>query len=243
MKIYKASIPKKDIESLPESELIFFIQACRILNDINILHKTTTISNGIVDSEIERKAQNSQTLFFFILLAGKLFEGWNLVQASFFRSKLSKTYTTHLPSRAQDSLKNLKKYFGNNDNIIKKVRNRIAFHYESDEIFEQLKKLPDEENFEIYLNQYQGNSFYYITNVLLMNAILEWSGIPDPLQALDKFFDEVTSVARWYIDFFGHCITRFAKNKINWELKEIDIPDPPPINSISLPFFVSRAVK
>ena len=89
-----------DVESLPDSELIFFIQACRILNDLNILHKTTTMSNKVVDSEIERKAQNSQTLSFFILLAGKLYEGWELVQASFFRSKLSKSYTTHLPSDA-----------------------------------------------------------------------------------------------------------------------------------------------
>ena len=232
-----------DVESLPDSEPIFFIQACRILNDLNILHKTTTMSNKVVDSEIERKAQNSQTLSFFILLAGKLYEGWELVQASFFRSKLSKSYTTHLPSDARDSLNNLKKYFGNSNNIIKKVRNRIAFHYESTELLEQIKKLPGDENFEIYLSQYQGNSFYYITDVLLMNAILDWSELPDPLQALDKFFDEVTSVARWYINFFGHSITRFAENKINWELKEIDIPDPPPINSISLPFFVDKPVK
>jgi hypothetical protein len=238
MKIYRATIPRKDIETLPEKELVFFIQACRILNDINILHKTTKISNKFIESEVERKAQNSQTLFFFILLTGKLFEGWDLLKTSFFRSKVSKSYEVLLPKVAQDSLKKLKNYFGNNNNMIKKVGNWIAFHYESNKLLEQIKKLPDDENFEIYLNEYQGNCFYYIPNVLLMNAILDWSGVSEPLQALNKYFDEVTSVACWYINFLGPCLSRFAENKIKWEFKEIEIPDPPAINSIFLPYFV-----
>lgn len=243
MKIYRAIVPRKYIESLPENELLFFIQACRILNDINILHKTTTISNKAIESEIERKAQNSQTLFYFMLLSGKLFEGWGLLQSLFFRGKLSIVYEPILPKDAQDSLKELKKYFRNGNNIIKKVRNKIAFHYGTEELLEQIKKLPNDEHFEIYLNQYQGNCFYYIPNVLVMNAILDWSGISDSLQALDKFFDEVTSVTSWFVNFLGHCLPIFADNKIQWKLEEIDIPDPPAINTISLPYFVGKPLK
>ena len=243
MKVYKASIPRKDIEALPENELIFFIQACRILNDINILHKTTTISNKTVGSEVERKAQNSQSLFFLMLLAGKLFEGWDLLQKSFFGSNLSKKYENQFPKDAQNSLRDLKNYFGKKENLIKKVRNKIAFHYDSKEILEQIKKLPQDEDLEIYLTQYQGNCFYYIPNVLLINAIIDWSGISDPLQAIDRFFAEVTSVARWYINFLNHCLQNIAEKNVNWELKELDIQDPPAINDVVLPYFIGKPEK
>jgi hypothetical protein len=243
MKVYKASIQRKDIEALPKNEIIFFIQACRILNDINILHKTTTISNHNVESEVERKAQNSQSLFFLMLLTGKLFEGWELLQKSFFGSKLSKKYENLLPEDAQNSLRDLKNYFGKKENLIKKVRNKIAFHYDSEEILEQINKLPQDEDLEIYLTEHQGNCFYYIPNVLLINAIINWIGISDPLQAIDRYFAEVTNVARWYINFLNHCLPNMAEKDMNWDLKEIDIPDPPAINDLVLPYFIGKPLK
>jgi len=243
MKVCKASIPRKDIEALPENELIFFIQACSLLNDINILHKTTTISNKDVGSEVERKAQNSQSLFFLMLLTGKLFEGWQLLRRSFLNSELAKKYENLLPEDAKNSLRDLKSYFGKKDNLIKKVRNKIAFHYDSEEILKQIKKLPQDEDFEIYLTEYQGNCFYYIPTVLLINAIINWSGISDPLQAIDRYFAEVTNIARWYINFLNHCLQNMAEKNMNWDLEKIDIQDPPAINDVVLPYFIGKPEK
>jgi hypothetical protein len=140
-------------------------------------------------------------------------------------------------------LRDLKNYFGKKENLVKKVRNKIAFHYDSEEILEQINKLPQDEYLEIYLTQYQGNCFYYIPNVLLVNAIIDWGGISDPLQAIDRFFAEVTTVAQWYINFLNQSLPNMAEKSVNWELKELDIQDPPAINDVVLPYFIGKPEK
>jgi len=240
MKIYKVLVSKKELESLPEIELNFFIQACRMLNEINILHKITTFSNKESKSDAERRAQNSQSLSLLTILAGKLYEGWVLLEKIYFGAKLSKAYHSLLPSEAVNSLNNLKFYFGKSDNLVKKVRNQIAFHYDSLEILEQFRKAPQDQVFEIYLSEYQGNCCYFMSNVLLLDAILEWTGISDPLKATDTFFKEVLSAARWFIEFLNHCLVTFAKNNIEWDLEEIEIPDPPNIAEVAIPYFVAK---
>jgi hypothetical protein len=73
-----------------------------------------------------------------------------------------------------------------------------------------------------------------------MNAILDWSGISDSLLAIDKYFEEVTNVARWFVNFLNHCLASIAKENDTWELKELDISDPPIINNVHLPYFVGK---
>lgn len=240
MIIYKFSVQKKELEAFPENELTFFVQACRMLNEINTLHKITIFSNKEVGTEIERKAQNSQSLFLLTILTGKLWEGWELLEKAYFGSKLSKTYQDLLPNDAKNTLDSLKKYFGKSDNLIKKVREKIAFHYDSVEILEQIRKTPQNEAFEIYLSENQGNSFYYISSVLLINAILEWTGIPDPLEAIDKFFTEVLNVARWFIEFLNRCLETVARINIHWEFQKVEIPNPAQITDVAIPYFVDR---
>jgi hypothetical protein len=238
MKLYKVSVGRTELEALPENELTFFIQAGRVLNEIGILHKLTIFSNKEAGTEVERKAQNSQSVFLLSILAGKLWEGWELLQKAYFGAKLSKHYQRLLPSSANDSLDNLKRYFSKGENLIKKIRDKIAFHYDSPEVIAQFGKTPQDEVFEIYISEDQGNSLYYISNVLLINAILEWTGIPDPLKAIDSFFEEVLSAAGWFIDFFNHCLAAMAQE--NWNLQEITIPSPPKITEVAIPFFVGK---
>jgi hypothetical protein len=143
-------VSKVELESLTKSELNFLIQACAMLNEINILHKITLFSNKDVKTEAGRRAQNSQSLFLLIILTGKLWEGWELVEKAYFGTKLSKTYHNLLPQEAIDRLNDLKSYFGKSDNLIKKVRNKIAFHYDSSEILDQFRKAPKNEIFETH---------------------------------------------------------------------------------------------
>lgn len=241
MKVYKGTVSKVELESLTKSELNFLIQACAMLNEINILHKITLFSNKDVKTDAGRRAQNSQSLFLLIILAGKLWEGWELVEKAYFGTKLSKTYHNLLPQETIDRLNDLKSYFGKSDNLIKKVRNKIAFHYDSPEILDQFYKAPKNEIFEIYLSKSQGNCFYFLPYVLLLNAILEWTSISDPLKATDTFFSDVLTIARWFIDFLNLCVVTIAKKNIAWKWEEIDIPDPVGIDEVVLPYFVAEA--
>ena len=243
MKIHKVNLPKTELASLPENELNFFLQACRMLNEINILHKITSFSNKDVITDAERRAQNSQSLFFLTILSGKLWEGWELIEKSYFGSKLSKTYHNLLPNEAKDSLNNLKIYFDNPENLVKKIRDKIAFHFDSAELMKQFSKSNDDEIFEIYLSGDQGNCCYFLPYALLLNAILEWTGIPDSLKATKTFFSDLLTTATLFNDFLNHYLVTVAKKNVGWNLEEMEIQNPPSINEIFLPFFVRQASK
>lgn len=241
MKVFRGTILKEELEFLTKSELNFLIQACSILNEINILHKITLFSNKDVKTDAGRRAQNSQSLFLFIILTGKLWEGWELVEKAYFGTKLSKTYHNLLPQEGIDRLSDLKSYFSKSDNLVKKVRNKIAFHYDSSEMLDQFRKAPKNEIFEIYLSESQGNCFYFLPSVLLLNAILEWTGISDSMKATDAFFSDVLTIARWFIDFLNLCVVTIAKKNVQWKWEEIDIPDPVGIDEVVLPYFVAES--
>ena len=241
MKVYKGILTKEDFCKLPKSERVFFIQSCNILNDINILQKIVVVSNNTKPTtEVETKAQNSQSLFFLISLTGKLYEAWELLRKNFFGAKLSKEYETLLSTLGQDSLKDLKRYFGK-ENLIKKVRNEIAFHYGSEEIIQQINELPPDEEFKLYLTNAQGTSFYYLAHFLHLKKILEYTKKSDDFEALDQYFNEVLKVAQLFLDFLDACLIAISKqNNIEWKLEEIDIPEPLSIDEVHLPYFVGK---
>jgi hypothetical protein len=243
LKVYKGSVSKAGLESLGEHELGFFIQACAMLNEINILHKATLFSNKELKTDAERKAQNSQSLFLLTLLSGKLWEGWDLVEKAYFGAKLSKTYHGLLPPEAIDSLESPKAYFKRSDNLVKTVRDKIAFHYDSSEILDQFSKTAKDETFEIYLSKSQGNCFYFFHHVLLLNAILERTGISNPMEATDAYFSDVLTTAKWFIEFLSSCIVAITKNNIEWKWEEIEIPNPISLEEVVLPYFVTESSK
>ena len=121
------------------------------------------------------------------ILTGKLWESWRLLQKSFFANDFAKKYQKLLPAGAQKSLKKIKKYFGE-ENLINKVRNKIAFHYASEEIEKQIEELTEDDIPEIYLSESQGNSLYYFSNLIGTKVLLNFTGVSDPLKALYTFF-------------------------------------------------------
>jgi len=239
MELYKVSVDKEEFKSLPQKEVLFFVQAGAALNEINILNKLLIISNRTVNGAIETKAQNSQTLFILSILTGKLWECWRFLQKAFFQSKIAKDYDQLLPEVAKKHLAELKTYFGR-ENLIKNVRHKLAFHYDTEKIGNQMNEILEEEIPEFYLSEGQGNSFFYISDMIRMKIILDYTGKSDPFEALDTFFAEVLNAANLFILFLHHCLAVVARNHTNWKLEIIEIHDPPRITDVSLPYFVGK---
>ena len=247
MKLYKLEIPKEHLTALPEKEMLFFVQIGTILNEIHILHKLTLFSNKEAETDVETRASNSQSFFLLLILSGKLFESWNVLQSLFFRgqSPLSNEYENLLPEEAKEDLDKIKNYFGRGNTLIHKIRNKFSFHYDQNEIKKALLNHPDDEPFEIYLSHSRGNCFYYASTMLIMNAVLESTGkdISDPESALIQFFDEVSNLAGWMLNFLNPCLLIVAKklNRDQSQIKEtVEIKNPPNPDDVFLPPFIKR---
>ena len=241
MKLYKISIPKRKLRSLTERELLFLVQMGSILNEVNALERLIFLSYKSPDNQIELKAQKYQSFFLLLLLIGKLWEIWRLLQNLYFKGQLSKEYESYLPQEGKDSLKYIKNYYSKKGAWLKRVRDKISFHYDLDSLRKEIDKMPDDAEFEMYLSEDQGNSLYISSGALTMFTLLECIGdYMDPEYALKTYFSELGDLTKNIIVFFNYCMMCIGiKNK--WDeniLEEVDIPDPPDIKNFVMPYFL-----
>lgn len=239
MKIQKLIISKEKLNLIPEKERIFFVQIMNIMNDINFLYKQSLYPAQVVENEIIQRAQNSMSFLNFEILAGKLFEGWELIRQNFLSQEFSIDYITLLDETGKECLDTLKKYFGK-ENLICFIRNKFASHYDSTEIKKQLESTKFE-NFEIYLSEYQGNCLYFMAVILESTAIFDYIDSTNMEKALDKLFADVLEVSTWFQHFLNACIIVIWEKYFEKNYEELDIPNPEKnIRDVFMPFYVNR---
>lgn len=242
MLLHRVQINKRQLESIPQKERIFFLKSANFFNEINILQKMASFSNKNVENGPPRKAQNSQSFFIVMELSSKLFEASEMIKNDFYGSGISREYDSLLSRDAKECLKNIKRYFNNDDNIIKKVRNKFVSHLDSHEIANSFNGTPEDEIFELYFSETYANSFFYLTNIMIGYNILNTLH-SDPMKALDMFFDEVLKTTGWFKDFIGDSIQVVAKKYFSESfkgIKTIKIADAPSIDDIVLPYFIEK---
>lgn len=189
-------------------------------------------------SEFESKAQNAQAFFVFTILAGKLYEGWEMVKRDFLSKGLRQKYFDLLPEDGREALNYLGKYFSG-QNIIWKIRNKFAFHYGLEEIKEELKANKDE-NFELILSNFTGNSLFYFANTIVGSAIIG-DADKDPQIAMEKMIGDIIKISKYFQTFLNHAMV-FAMGKydINKNYITFKLSDVPDLNTVRVPFFVSK---
>lgn len=241
MKLLKLEIPKSKLLSVPKEEQVFFVQAGNLLNDLSMLQKLTIFTtNTNTTNKTLRAAQNLQALCLMRIQAGKLDEGWQLLHKNYFGVGLSKKYDRILSQSEEKSLDNIKKYFDNKHNLISLVRD-YTFHYftSSEHISQLIDDVPESEVFEVFMSEYYGNCVFLMSNTLLTFAILKSTGITNTEEAMRKLLGDVKEVTRWFGHFLGGCLLIFTNEHLGLEHTEVEIPEPPDINEVALPFFIN----
>lgn len=242
MKLLKVDIPKSKLDTISKNEQVFFIQLTHFLNELNILQKCVIISSNELTSltTVERRGQVSQAHFFIRTLAGKLNEGWEMINNDFFKTQLSKRYEKLLSQTGKDSLSKLKRYF-RRDNRVNLIRKKFAFHYDKEKIKEEVDKIPQREVLEMFISEHRGNCLYSLSDIIVNWAILNSIDSSNPQRAMDILIDEVAiKVSGWFQEFGGDCV-RIIGEKLELDYTEVEIPEPPLIDDVKLPYFVKKA--
>jgi len=240
MKLFEVEIPKSKLSLMPENEMIFFVLFGVLLNDLSMFQKFMIFStNSKTTNQVVRIAQNMQALSLARFQIGILSEGWQLLQKNYFGTKVSKEYEPLLSESARKSLENLKCYFSTNENWMCSVRNRFCFHYPSlGEIAKLIDEAPDSEIFEIFMSEFFGNCLFSMSNTIVNFGILKHMGGSDLHNAMDKLLRDGVKVARWFGGFLGECLLVIAKRHLGLQSTEVEIPEPPNINDVTLPYFI-----
>ena len=240
MELTKISFKRKTFDIIPENERIFIVQLSLFVNEITMLHKLIVFSNNYKGSETAVKAQNVQSFFLIKLLAGKLYEGWQILQKNYFRSKLSKQYDDQLSLEGKESIEYIKTYF-NKQNLISLIRNKYSFHYDYEHIKEELSSIPEDEGLDLYLASEFGNSLYYMAHVVSSYALFNEVDSTDDRKALDKIFKDVLEMASKFLTFAEVVLGKiWEKYQISVSVGKVTLRGVPDINSIGLPYFIVR---
>ena len=242
MELFKGTIAKEQLLSIPKSEQTFFILLTHLSNALFTLQKLTVFcaASKKESNEIVRRARNSQALLMTRLTAGYLWEGWLLLQTNYFGSCLSKEYGKVLSTDAKSSLDYLKRYF-NGESKIEEIRH-LAFHLlqkSPEEISKAIDNLEDKEQMSLYFSKHAGLCFYELSDTIINNTVLSLVKGDTVLGRLENLEKEVREVVKKYLLFVNEFVLQFGKKyllELNYE--SIQLPEPPAIDDVVIPYFL-----
>ena len=241
MKLTKAEFSKKHLDQLPKEEKVFFVQLTHLLDELSILSKCVIFASNAIEAkqEVEKTAQRMQALFFIRILVGKIYEGWRMFRASYFSSQLSQKYDKLLSNLASESIKELKRYFAK-DNLIREIRNKYAFHYDRENVENQLNRITQDETLSMLISEHQGNNLFAFSDTVINSSILNSINPSDQQKAMDTFVEEVIlKVCKWFQNF-GYGFVELIIEKLEFNCEEIELEDVSTIGDVKLPYFVRK---
>lgn len=234
---------KKDMECISEDESIFLLQVCGLIHEVISLQKFIHMSSHGVENDVQRMAENSQAMYFFRLLAGTLFEGWDLITKKHNKYKpIISKYKNELDSVAKEAFEKLEQYFSNPNNSCEKIRNNFSHHYNYGEIRKMFRKWPENDKLEIYLSDMHANCRYTVSDVITNLAILGEPKSTDIVNDMGALTKEIGDIARAFIEVISSYLSVILRKVITEkkpESQEIILKNISAINELRLPYFVA----
>jgi hypothetical protein len=219
MELEKIHFKKNDLEKIPDNQRFFFIQAINLLTEINVLNRVACSYLKTTENEIADKSIYCHKIFISVMLGGKLYEGWRILEKNYFGQKVSQEIDSHLSETGKRALNGLKNYFAS-ENLIKKIRQKYAFHYDIDELKKQYNDYRDDEPFELYWSEHMANVFsttYFDVYHALTKELNDDEDI-----AAKLFFKNVTGTTGIFREFIGEIILYFSRKYFkNHEVVEV----------------------
>jgi len=240
--IYDIKIPKSTIEQMAEHERKFFIISGHILNEINFFGKIFLWSSltDNLNSKLQDHVSVTQKLASAKVLAGKLFESWNVIQKLYFQSRLSKETNEFLREESLLALKELKKYFGNSSNLIATIRNKFSFHYDYNALNSDFSAIPENEDWNIYLSEQNSNSLYYLSEMVVNRSMLTTIDSYDPEKALNQITVEVNFVWDQIVNFLSGYIIYLNSKYFQMNRDQIHFMEGVNLLDVIIPYFVKH---
>ncbi|MBX9917047.1 MAG: hypothetical protein K2Y07_07415 [Nitrosomonas sp.] len=244
MKIRRISLTKEALLKMAPPDRDFLLLAGHIQNELNSLHKVFTWclqNRSLEDSAtIENIASRAQAMIYARLLAGKLCEARQVLDISFFGTKLSHRIEPRLHPNAQAALSRIKRYFGR-ANTIYKVRNSFAFHYSADEFSLHWEAAINESSFEVIAGGTVGNNLYLASELVANTAMLSNINPINLEDALGSLFNDTQSMASQFADFLEGAIVAILEEQFGSGLsgigqEEVILPTHK-FSEVSIPYF------
>ena len=191
---------------MPKNERTLLFLIGHAANQITLHSKLVIFSTNRTPSDsIEQRISGAQSQMLARLTIGVLDETWKLISKRFLASPIGKEFQPKLNAVGQLALSELKKHFGGS-NLISGLRNNFAFHHPYDSDVEAgFEAAASDKNWDGDWNWYFShgtfNSFYFLSDVVILHSILAAVGETDLVEAQRKIMAEVRNVSEHMVNF------------------------------------------
>jgi hypothetical protein len=243
VRIHHIALTKAQLEKIPEAERSLFTLLAHASNEVGVLSKLFHFAIAFEGEQpVLVQAEQAQANLLGRLLTGKIYEFWELLQNGYFGAAISRTYHPLLDAETAAALDAMKKYFSQ-DNLIKRVRNSHAFHYDVKQISAGFNAIVDGDPLDIYLSQTNANTLYSFAETISLTALMENIQPGDPRKAFDSFIAETLRAADWVGDVVAGlmhtCLERYLGGDLySLGAKEVDIEGAPSSQEVRIPYFI-----
>lgn len=243
IRIHHIAISKARLAEIPEPERNLFILLGHAANEVSILSKLFHFCAGTTSTDaILVKSEHAQALLLGRLLTGKIYEFWSLLQTGYFGSAVARSYYDILDNETREALDAMKRYFAQ-DNLVVRVRNSFAFHYDVNQIADGFRRVAENESLDIYLSENNVNSLYAFADTIAGLAMLENIFSTDHVKAFNLLVSETARAAGWVNAIIGGlmvtCLQRnFGDNLYSLGARVIELDGAPSSQSAAIPFFI-----
>lgn len=246
MQVQRARLSRKALQSLPPEQRRLFFALAHLMNEVTALSRLSYWSRTRSTYEATQHCETAAMFFYLRLLAAKVWEGWQVLQGSFFPHKdFSRLFHAKATDRGRLALENLKAAFSGKGSgtQMDDIRNNFAFHYEPERLDEVLGWVPDE--LDLYVED-RGvfNTCYYFAEVLVNQAMLKIFGGPEEHGASRQFSDTVHALAGDFLGFGQAVLLLIASEHGSlWEGPRVpvDTGEAPKFSEVHVPWFADAS--
>ncbi len=206
MKIFRVTLNKDVLEKMSEKDKVLLFGIAHFVNEVNFLFRSIQWSSDYTSSnDAVRSAQISLSFFYTKLLAGKLHEGWKMIDITFKKDReMQELFNERGSEEGKQALSQLNKLFGGGT-AIHLIRNNYAFHYNPHKLNSATIGLQDA--LEIFDDKETNiNTLYYFAEVIANKSMLDCIDNSDLSKAMDKFYDETNIATKYFVKFCDELI-------------------------------------
>ena len=211
-------------------------------NDLQILTKLLSIVIASCPDDahlIEQQADSAMAMLLQRLLAGRLYEGWNLFRG--FSKRFRDEYEADLDAEGQAAVQSLRRYFGSSNSLLAQVRNKIGFHADRSMAEATYEKLSETEDLGSYICDTLGNTLHITPELMHYETICEITKENNYLNAMNILWNDtqnrVSEFNKVLNSFTVLFAIRYLPDAISQLKTEYDDVHAEPMSSFQLRFF------
>ena len=242
--LYHVTLDRAKLDAMPRNERNFLVLLAHAANEIAILAKLfhyTAI--GAPRKSLSKQVFNVQALLMGRLVMGKIYECWVILRDHYFGKALETKYEPQIEPECRTAIADMKKYF-TGKNLISRIRNKYAFHYDLKQIAEGHRALEPGDSLDMYLSEKQANTLYAFADVIAGRAMLETIHRGDPKKALEMLIDETRTAIGWINPATGGLMAACFKDYFGEQLEDLNpkvikVKSQPFGKGVRIPYFIS----